>query len=101
MRKCIYGYSHLTTGPSYYKIGVLWQKLDFFAKNWDFGPKKNHFSAERKNGHFSVIPAWTGSVVILGHGSTKFRSKIKGTYTSSVGMAQKGKKQGWAPKNDP
>ena len=25
------------------------------------------FSAERKNGHFSVIPARTGSVVILGH----------------------------------
>ena len=25
------------------------------------------FSAERKNGHFSVIPARTGSVVLLGH----------------------------------
>jgi len=32
-----------------------------------FLAKKKHFSAERKNGRFSVIPAWTGSVVILGH----------------------------------
>ena len=72
--------------------------------------KKKHFSAERKNGRFSVILARTESIVILGHffygpdGSTKFRwkrTKIKGTYTSEVGMAQKGQKQGWAPKNDP
>ena len=28
---------------------------------------KNHFLAERKNDRFSVIPAWTGSVVILGY----------------------------------
>ena len=36
--------------------------------------------------------------------STKFhwkRSKIKGTYTSEVGMAQNGEKQGWALKKDP
>ena len=73
-----------------------------------FQPKK-HFSAERKNGRFSVIPARTESVVILGHifdgtdGFTKFRwkrSKFKGTYTS-VGMARNSQKQGWAPKNDP
>ena len=25
------------------KIGVLWQKSDFLAKNWDFGPKKSSF----------------------------------------------------------
>ena len=31
-----------------------------------FWPKK-HFLAERKNDRFSVIPAWTGSVVILGY----------------------------------
>ena len=42
-----------------------------------FWPKK-HFSAKRKNGDFSVIPALTGSVVIVGHffycpaSSTKF-----------------------------
>ena len=29
--------------------------------------KKNHFSAERKNARFSVIPARTGSVVLLGY----------------------------------
>ena len=40
---------------------------------------KNRFSAERKNARFSVIPARTRSVVLLGHffdgpdGSTKFR----------------------------
>ena len=28
---------------------------------------KNRFSAERKNARFSVIPARTGSVVLLGH----------------------------------
>ena len=57
-----------------------------------------------------MIPARTRSVVLLGHffdgpdGSTKFRwkrSKIKGTYTSEVGMAQNGEKQGWALKKDP
>ena len=71
---------------------------------------KKHFAAKRKNGLFSVIPAWTRSVVIVGHlfdgldGPTKFRwprSKIKGTYNSKVGMAQNGQKPGWAPKNDP
>ena len=24
------------------KIGVVWQKSDFLAKNWNFGPKKRH-----------------------------------------------------------
>ena len=28
---------------------------------------KTHFSAKRKNARFSVIPAPTGSVVLLGH----------------------------------
>ena len=74
-----------------------------------FWPKK-HFSAERKITRFSVILAWTESVVILGHffdgpdGSTKFRwkqSKIKGTYIYEQTQAQKGHKQGWALKNDP
>ena len=74
-----------------------------------FWPKK-HFSAERKNGRFSVRPGQTGSVVILGHffdgleSSTKFRqkwSKIKGTYYSEVTQARNGQKQGSAPKNDP
>ena len=80
----------------------FWEKNGFLAKK--------HFSAKHKNGRFSVIPARTGSVVILGHfaygpdGSTKFRwnqSKIKGTQTSKVTQAQNGQKQGWAPKNDP
>ena len=38
----------------------------FFLVKMHFWPKK-HFSAERKNGCFSVIPARTGSVVNLGH----------------------------------
>ena len=25
------------------KIGVVWQKSDFWTKNQNFGPKKNHF----------------------------------------------------------
>ena len=71
---------------------------------------KKTVSAERKDLRYSVIPARTGSIVILGHfidgpdGSTKFRwkrSKIKGTYTSNVGIAKNGQKQGWAPQNDP
>ena len=40
--------------------------LVMFWANTHFWPKK-HFSAERKNGLFSVSPARTGSVVILGH----------------------------------
>ena len=50
---------------------IFWGKTQFEAKN--------HFSAERKNARFSVIPAWTGSVVLLGHffddpdGSPEFR----------------------------
>ena len=71
---------------------------------------QKHFSAERKNGGFSAIPARTGPVVILGHffdgqdSSIKFRrkrSKIKGTYTYELTQAQKGQKQGGALKNDP
>ena len=74
-----------------------------------FQPKK-HFLDERKNGPFSEFPARTRFVVMLGHffdgpaGSTKFcwkRSKIKGTDTCELTQAQKGQKQGWAPKNDP
>ena len=38
---------------------IFWGKTHFQAKN--------HFSAERKNARFSVIPARTGSVVLLGH----------------------------------
>ena len=65
---------------------------------------------QRKNGRFSVIGARIGSIIILGQffdgldGPTKFRwkrSKIKGTYTYDVTQAQKGEKQGWAPKNNP
>ena len=138
------------------KIGVVWQKSDFLAKNQNFGPKKRHSlfnpnhvlattgkSCSKKKGclcpkkyqtlkkfwvifwvktHLwpkhtfqpnvktSVIPAHAGSVVILGNffdgsdGSTKFcwkRSRIKGTYTYDPTQAQKGQKQGQAPKKDP
>ena len=38
---------------------IFWGKTHFEAKN--------HFSAEHKNARFSVIPARTGSVVLLGH----------------------------------
>ena len=81
---------------------IFWVKTHFWSKK--------HFSAERKNVRFSVIPVQTGSVVILGHffddpdSSTKFRwkrTKIKGTYTSVMTQAQNRQKQGWAPKSDP
>ena len=74
------------------KIGVVWQKLDFWAKIEILGPKKKLTSCwtscsshdqkklfKGKSFLFSEIPARTGSVVILGHfldgpdGSTKFR----------------------------
>ena len=42
---------------------IFWGKTHFKAKN--------HFSAERKNARFSVIPARTGSVVLLCHFSVK------------------------------
>ena len=38
---------------------IFWGKTHFQAKK--------HFSAKRKNAHFSVIPARTESVVLLGH----------------------------------
>ena len=74
----------------------------FFLVKMHFQPKK-HFSAERKISRFSVIPARTGSVVTLGHffDGPDGPIKIKGTYTSEVGMAQNGEKQGWALKKDP
>ena len=71
---------------------------------------QKHFSVKRKNGRFSIIPAQSRSVDILGHffdgpgGTTKFRwqqSKIKGTYYGEVTHDQNIQKQGWAPKNDP
>ena len=76
---------------------------------WIFGQKK-YFLAERKNSRFPVIPARTGSIIILGHifdgldSSTKFclkRSKIKGRYTYDPTQSQNCQKQGWALKNDP
>ena len=51
---------------------------NFFWKKTDFRPVFR-FSAKRKNGRFSVNPAGTGSVVIVGHffgepdGPNKFR----------------------------
>ena len=50
----------------------------FFLGKIDFRPVF-HFSAKRKSGRFSVIPAGTGSVVSVGHffgdpdGPNKFR----------------------------
>ena len=93
-----------TTGNSCSKKKVAFSQINnsllrnfgcFFWDKTHFWPKK-HFSAKPKNGYFSVIPAQTESVVILGHffdgpdSPTKFhwkRSKIRGTYTSEVGMA--------------
>jgi len=59
------------------KIGVVWQKLDFWAKNQNFGPKKevplfdrNHVlattgkSCSKKKGPFAQIIK--GENVILG-----------------------------------
>ena len=71
---------------------------------------KNHFLAQRKNGSFSVVPAGTRPIVIVGHfldgpdGPTKFswrRSKIKGTYYSEVGRAQTAKNRGEPQKMTP
>ena len=85
-----------------YRVFFLVKKTDFWLKN--------HFSAKRENARFSVTPARTGSVVLLGHffygpdDSPEFRwnrTKIKGSCPSNVGMAKNGQKQGWAPKNDP
>ena len=68
---------------------------------------RDKYEVWRKNGRFSLIPARTKSVVIVGHffvgpdSPAKFRwwlSKIKGTYTSEVGMARYGQKPVWAPK---
>jgi len=63
-----------TTGKNCPKKKVAFSRINvslsrnfgFFGVKMHFWPKK-HFLAERKNGLFSVIPAWTGSVVILGH----------------------------------
>ena len=83
---------------SYEILGVFWAKMYFC--------QKKHLSSEPKNRCFSVIPAWTVSVVILGHfldgpdGSTKLHwkwSKIKGTY-AELTQAQKGQKHGLALK---
>ena len=41
-------------------------RVVFLVKKTDFWLKK-HFSAKRKNGRFSVIPAETRSVIIVGH----------------------------------
>ena len=64
-----------TTGKSCSKKKVPFSKIDIsLLRNfrWFFGIKcisgqKKHFSAEPKNGRFSVIPARTRSIVILGH----------------------------------
>ena len=50
--------------PKY--ISVFLKILGLFLGKTDFWPKK-HFSAKRKNGRFSVIPAQIRSVVIVGH----------------------------------
>ena len=64
-----------TTGKSCSKkkIGFFPNECQSLKKFWVifwvktlFWPK-NHFSAKRKNVRFSVIPAQTGSIVILGH----------------------------------
>ena len=47
-------------------ISLLAQFWCFFGKQQIFGPFST-FLAKRKNGRFSVIPARTGSVVLLGH----------------------------------
>ena len=76
-----------TTGQSCQKKKVPFSQMNisllanfgfFFWKNTYFRPVF-HFSAKRKNGRFSVNPAGTGSVVIVGHffgdpdGPNKFR----------------------------
>ena len=59
-------------------ISLLANFGSFFGKKTDFRPVFR-FSAKRKNGRFSVIPAGTGSVVNVGYflggldGPTKFR----------------------------
>ena len=75
------------------KCFFCWKKRTFC--------QKERLLAKSKNSHFSVIPAGTRSVVIVGHffygpdGPTKFgsrRFKIKGTYNSEVGIARNGQK---------
>ena len=55
-----HGVDH-NTAPARTISGVF-----FLVKKTDFW-LKNHFSAKRKNGRFSVIPAETRSVIIVGH----------------------------------
>ena len=78
----------------------------FFGKKRIFGQKK-HFSAKRKSGCFSVIPAGTRYVVIVGHffagpdGPTKIwwpRSKFKGPYTSYWALPKMAKNRGESQK---
>jgi len=65
-----------TLFPNEYQSFSKFRK--FFWKKTDFRPVFR-FSAKRKNGRFSVNPAGTGSVVIVGHffgepdGPNKFR----------------------------
>ena len=50
------------------KINIsLLRNFGRFFETKPFFFSKKHFLAERKNSFFSVIPARTGSVVILGH----------------------------------
>ena len=64
------------------KIGVIWQKSDFLAKNWNFGPKKRHSlfapnhvlattekSCSKKKGPFAqIIKGENGIFVLFGPG---------------------------------
>ena len=64
--------------PKYMSVFKQSLGVCFFWKNVDFWPKK-HFSAKRKSCRFSVFPAGTKSVVLVGQyfdspdGPTKFR----------------------------
>ena len=81
----------------------------FFWQKTDFRPVFP-FLAKRKSGHFSVIPAGTGSVVNVGHffgdpdGPNKFRwsrTKIKGTSLTNPPTPKKGQNPARRPKNGP
>ena len=84
----------------YQSLSKVW--VFFFWKNTEFWPKK-YFSAKQKNGRFSVIPAGTKSVVIVGQFLMALTvppsfvddgPKLRGTYNSEVTQVRNGQKMG-------
>ena len=57
----------LTKTLSFFPVGLVTKNYYYYYYQARARRANNHFSAECKNARFSVIPARTGSVVLLGH----------------------------------